>query len=75
MNEVISVFSSKRYVLLEMNLRQLTAQLTGKLGFTYSACGKFTKNNERIQKLKEVGDTRYTYQNDLDKVCFQHDAV
>ena len=27
-------------------------------GFTYSACGPFTKKNkERIQKFKETGDT------------------
>ena len=26
-------------------------------GFTYSACGSFTKNRERIQKFKETGDT------------------
>ena len=25
-------------------------------GFTYSACGPFTKNKERIQKFKETGD-------------------
>ena len=24
-------------------------------GFTYSACGPFTKNKERIQKFKETG--------------------
>ena len=28
-------------------------------GFTYSACGRFTKNKERIQKLKKIGDTSY----------------
>ena len=27
--------------------------------FTYSACGPFTKNKERIQKFKETGDTKY----------------
>ena len=43
--------------------------------FTYSACGPFTKNNERIQKFKETGDTRYIYQNVLDKACFQHDMA
>ena len=42
-------------------------------GFTYSACGPFTKDKERIQKFKETGDSRYTYQNELDKSCFQHD--
>ena len=30
-------------------------------GFTYSACGPFTKNKERIQKFKETGDPRYIY--------------
>ena len=40
--------------------------------FTYSACGTFTKNKERIQKFKETGDTSYIYKNELDKPCFQH---
>ena len=44
-------------------------------GFTYSACGIFTKNKERIQKFEETGDTSYIYKNELDKVCFQHDMV
>ena len=44
-------------------------------GFTYSACGPFTKNKERIQKLKETGDTSYTDKNELDKDCFQHDMA
>ena len=26
-------------------------------GFTYSTCGPFTKNMERIPKFKETGDT------------------
>ena len=25
-------------------------------GLTYSACGPFTKNRERIQKFKKTGD-------------------
>ena len=41
----------------EMHLRQP--------GFTYSACGPFTKNRERIQKFKERGDSRYIYQKDF----------
>ena len=43
----------------EMHLKQL--------GFTYSACGPFTKNKERIQKFKETGDTNYIYKNEFDK--------
>ena len=38
--------------------------------FTYSACGPFTKHEQRIQKLKETGDTNYIYMNELDKACF-----
>ena len=44
-------------------------------GFTYSACGSFTKNKERIQKFKETGDTNYIYKNELDKPCFQYDMA
>ena len=44
-------------------------------GFTYSACGPFTKNKERIPKFKETGDTSYIYKNELDKACFQHDMA
>ena len=51
--------------MLEMNLKQP--------GFTYSACGPFTKNKKRVQKFKETGDTNYIYKNELDKACFQHD--
>ena len=51
----------------EMHLKQT--------GFTYSACGPFTKNKERIQKFKETGDTSYIYKNELDKACFQHDMA
>ena len=44
-------------------------------GLTYVACGPFTKNKERIQTFKETGDSRYIYQNELDKACFQHDMA
>ena len=33
------------------------------------------KNKERLQKLKDTGDSQYVYQNKLDKVCFQHDIA
>ena len=38
--------------------------------FTYSACGPFTKNKERIKKFKEAGETKYVNKNELDKACF-----
>ena len=51
----------------EIHLRQLQ--------FTYSACGPFTRHEERIQKFKETGDTNYLFKNELDKACFVHDAA
>ena len=44
-------------------------------GFTSRACGSFTKNKYRLKKCKETGDSRYIYQNELDKACFQHDML
>ena len=43
--------------------------------FTYSACGPFTKHEQRIKKFKETGDTNYIYKNESDKACFVHDAA
>ena len=44
-------------------------------GFTYSACGPFTKNKERIEKFMQTGDTNFIYKNELNKACFQHDIT
>ena len=43
--------------------------------FTYSTCGLFTRNKERIQKFKRTGDSQYIYQNELHKGCFQYDMA
>ena len=51
----------------EMHLRQPQV--------VYSACGPFARHKERIKKFNQTGDTRYTYRNDLDKACFQHDSA
>ena len=68
MNEIVNkFFLAGDKFMLKTNLKQP--------GFTYSACGTFTKIKERIQKLKETGDTNYIYKNELDKVCFQHDKA
>ena len=44
-------------------------------GFTYSACGPFTKNKERIEKFMQTGNKGFIYKNELDKACFQHDMA
>ena len=68
MNEIVNKFLLAGYKFMpEMHLRQP--------GFTYSTCGLFTKNKERIQKFKETGDSSYIYRNELDKACSQHDIT
>ena len=68
MNEIVNKFllAGDKFM-PEMHLEQPR--------FTYSACGSFTKNKERIQKFKEAGDTSYIYKNELDKAYFQHDMA
>ena len=44
-------------------------------GFTYSACGPFTKNKERNEKFMPTGDTDFMYSNELDKTYFQYDMA
>ena len=68
MNETVNKFllAGDKFM-PEMHLKQP--------GFTYSACGPFTENKERIQKFKETGDISYIYKNELDKACFQHDMA
>ena len=50
--------------MLELHLKQP--------GFTYSACGPFTKHRERIQKFREIGNLKHLYINRLDNACFVH---
>ena len=55
MNEIVNKFlSAGGKFMTEMHLKQPR--------YTYSACGPFTKTKERIQKLKETGDTQQTFQ-------------
>ena len=46
-----------------------------KPALTYSACQPFTKNKDKNQKFKETADSKYIYQNELEKACFQHDVA
>ena len=41
----------------------------------YSACGPFTKHEERIDQFMEDGGLNNLYKNQLDKACFQHDMA
>ena len=51
MNEIVNKFllAGDKFM-SEMHLKQL--------GFTYSACGSFTKNRERISKILKKQETR-----------------
>ena len=44
-------------------------------GFTYSACGPFTRNKQRIEQFVQTGNTDFIYKNELDKACFQHNMA
>ena len=48
--------------MLEMPLKQP--------GFTYSACGSFTKNKERIEKFIQTGNTDFIIGMNLIKLVF-----
>ena len=68
MNEIVNKFLLVRDKFMpEMHLKQP--------GFTYSACGPFTKNKEKIEKFMQTGNKEYVYKNNLDKACFQHDMA
>ena len=45
------------------------------INFTCSATGPFTKNKERTEKFMQTGNTNFTYKNEVDKACFQHDMA
>ena len=68
MNKIINKFllAGDKFM-PEMHLKQP--------GFTYSACGPFTKNKERIEKFMQTGNTDFIYKNELDRACFQHDMA
>ena len=68
MNEIVNNFllAGDKFM-PEMHLKQP--------GFTYSACGPFNKNKERIEKFIQAGNIDFIYKNDLDKACFQHDMA
>ena len=68
MNEIINNFllTGDKFM-PEMHLRQPS--------FTYSACGPFIKNKERINKFMQTGNTDFIHKNELDKACFQFDMA
>ena len=63
MNEIVNKFLLVGDKFMpEMHLKQP--------GFTYSACGPFTENKERIEKFMQTGNTSFLYKNGLDKNLF-----
>ena len=68
MNEIVNKFLlAGNKFMPEMHLKQP--------GFTYSACGPFTQNKEKIEKFMQTGNTDFIYKNELKRVCFQHDMA
>ena len=68
MNETVNKFLLEGDNFMpEMHLKQP--------GFTYSACGPFTKNKERIEKFMQTANIDFISKNELDKACFQHNMT
>ena len=56
MNEIVNKFLLVDDTFMpEMHLKQP--------GFTYSACGPFTRNKERIEKFMQTGNTDFISRN------------
>ena len=66
MNEIINKFllAGDKFM-PEIHLRQLNLHIV--------LVVHLLKNKKRIKKFKEIGNSRYMYQNELDKAYFQHD--
>ena len=62
MNGIVNIFllAGDKFM-SEIHLRQP--------GFTYKACGPFTKNKDGTQRFEETGNRRYIYRRELDKAC------
>ena len=68
MNEIVNkLLLTGDMFMPEMHLKQP--------GSIYSSYEPFTKTKERTKKMKKTGYSQYIYQNELGKVCFQHDVV
>ena len=58
MNKIVNKFllGGDKFM-LEMHLKQP--------GFTYSACGRFTRNKNMIEMFLQTGNTCFIYKNEL----------
>ena len=68
MNEIVSksLLVGDKFM-PEMHLKQP--------GFTYRACGPFTRNKDRMEKFMQTENIDFIYRNELDKACLQHDMA
>ena len=68
MNEIVNkfLFAGEKFM-PELHLKQP--------GFTYSACGPFTRNIEIIAKFMQAVNIDFIYRNELDEACFRHDMA
>ena len=59
MNEIVNTFLLVGDKFMsEMHLKEP--------GFTYSACGPFTKNKDRIEKFMQTVNTNFIYKDEFD---------
>ena len=51
----------------ELHLKQL--------GFICRARGTFTKHHGRVQNIRETGNLKHLFRNELDRACFAYDPA
>ena len=63
MNEIVNKFLlASDKIMPEIHFKQP--------GFTYSTCGPFTKNKERIEKFMQTGNIDFIYKNKHIRLVF-----
>ena len=68
MNEIVNKFLLVGGKFMpKMQLKQLD--------FTYSGCGPFTRNKEKIEKIMQTGNTEFIYRNELDKLDIAYEKA
>ena len=74
---LLKIKNSTVLIIFEMISLKWVKSLTNlkQPGFSYRVCGLFTKHRERTQKLRETGNLKYLYRNELGKACFVYDTA
>ena len=57
-------FQKKTHTLMLLSDKLMPEMHLKQPGFTYSTCGSFIRNKERIEKFMQIGNTDFIYRSD-----------